>query len=81
MKDHPVVLSLERSTIIFFIEIGVTIFLDEFSLLIALSLPHFEVELILVLKISLHFKVVDHIHFLVVILRPLFVVFALFQHS
>ena len=73
--DKRVVFSLQGSSILFLIKIGIAlIFFHEFSFFITFSFIHFEVELLLVLQVSFDLETIDHVFFLMIVLCSCLVV-------
>lgn len=82
MLHNSIILGLQRCTIVFLIEVRVTILiLHKFALLIAFSFHHFEVKLVFIFEICLFFEFVDHIFLLVVVLSSLLVILLLLEQT
>jgi hypothetical protein len=77
-----VVLGFKAGAVVLLIEVAVAVtFLYKLAFLVAFALIHLEVELLLVLELSLLLEILHHVLFLVVVLRPCLVVLLLLKQA
>jgi hypothetical protein len=84
MQDCGIIFCFQRCPVILLIEVGVIVAFilpDELALLVAFSLGHLEVELILILEMRLLLELVDHVLLLMVVLGALLVVLLLLEDA
>ena len=82
VADDRVVLCFEGGSIVLLVEVRVTVFVfNELAFLVTFAFIHFEVELVLVLEVSLDFELIQHIFFQVVVFGSLFVVLLFLQEA